>query len=324
MTTITKTLTLPQFIATKALASTFHHLWASAIGDNFVLDLQEIDAIASESYDQQFGGITSPTLDEQGNVVHVTGSGRLHWLINSAGNVELNIYRPSGLSAERSQFARMFSYASLLPIDHIVEDGILVARVVTINDDDYNWSWQDDVSVFVNHQEMATPDHTVDYDPNVCSDLLFERHVQALVEPLVALILATQVEGKALAKIVEEGESEYQRWHLLTEEEQAQERDVSYQRYLKYKQEAIDPATLKAEAYLKPLFDIALPDPWYDNDRERPTSFWMPMDGVPTIYHNNEEFPIETERTAARVVVLLRQQPETSLLDAIKTTIATR
>ncbi len=110
MTTTTKTLTIPQFIAAKALASTFHHLWAGAIGDNFMLDVKEIDAIVSESQDIQFGGITSPTLDEQGNVVHVTGTGRLSWWINSAGNVELNIYRPASLSAERAKMARVFSY----------------------------------------------------------------------------------------------------------------------------------------------------------------------------------------------------------------------
>ena len=83
-------------------------------------------------------------------------------------------------------------------------------------------------------------------------------------------------------------------------------------------------AKSKAKEILAPLFAIALPDPLDKNDLPNPVpnTYWTrpseyDVDPI-TVYHNNDEFPVESEKTAVHAVLLLQQQPEIALAEAIK------
>jgi len=106
-----------QGIRAYQLASYYGHLWATtaykmvkeALGDGFEDEHDIYDYIAepgleleelrkrSEIADEMspVKGIWEPMLDESGNIVHTTTTGRLEWVIEPDGSVHFSLYRPN-------------------------------------------------------------------------------------------------------------------------------------------------------------------------------------------------------------------------------------
>lgn len=171
--------------------------------------------------------------------------------------------------------------------------------------------------------------HGWNYNEDLREDLLFERHVAALVRPLVALLTVNEQEER-------ESES-------VPENETPEERDTRWEanhaRYQEWRKRVIVPAIEKAKEILAPLFDLALPDPWrpafhsaYDgHDCPEQKTYWSYEEANEyptyhpqacyTVVHNGEDFPVESEKTAVYAVLLLQQKPEMPLVEAVKSAI---
>lgn len=87
-------LTAPQAAAALALARAHGHLWGHL--DAPVLDTAAIAAAAAALDTGVCGGILAPTVSAAGDVVHVTGSGRVTWRIAPSGETTITIARPDG------------------------------------------------------------------------------------------------------------------------------------------------------------------------------------------------------------------------------------
>ncbi len=118
MTTATQTyttLTAIQFYRAHQLARAFGHTWggidAPKSFDSYAVAVNPADptteialeAIHQMAYDSKadgdgdnntIWGILAPTVDEDGDVVHTTGFGRLDWRVDRQGNVGFTINRP--------------------------------------------------------------------------------------------------------------------------------------------------------------------------------------------------------------------------------------
>jgi hypothetical protein len=321
-------LTPAQFVVARALAQAYGHLWSSA--PDGMYDVDEIEAHYQKILDEREHfkfGITAPSLvcdpkDEAfGCVVHTTESGRLSWEIGPSGSVVLEVRRPS----EVARFVQREIWQRFVHINPDVsraiqqDPGVLVARIKIINDDTekfvssisaekYDFFYE--VSKYTESRE-ADSEHLVcaEYNPDLHDDILFERHVYALIRPLVALMTIEQPRG----------EEEY---------------------YEDYRARVINPAIERAKVLLAPLFTRALPDPvrrWDDGnildvDAETlPETYWSQLhpdaftdDMALYIHHHGEEFPVESERVAVHAVLLLRNNPEMSLIEAVKTAICSQ
>jgi hypothetical protein len=307
-TTTTHTLTPAQFTAARALAKAYSHLW-SAVPDG-TYDLTKIGEIASEwQHPMLPAGIDCPTYSIDAGMLsieHTTGSGRLHWKVRQSGNVCLEVHRPSDLSPERAQFARTMAYAAISNVQPPDDSGICVARMWLINDDSEQYDLQDDYVLCTSDHEQGEQESFV-HDPNLRDDLLFERHVFALVRPIVALLTANAPE-------------------------RAEDED-----YDEWKAKYIRPAIEQAKYWLAPLFEKALPDPYvetgtydkqgrYEKDPAPQTYWTRPEPGYSSyldpqclyVCHLDQKFPVESEKTAVHAVLLLRQHPEMDLIDALR------
>lgn len=98
--TVVAPLPAPQLAASHALALAYNHEWANLpLAELAGLSPEGIASLLEERYplppeDRWMRGITAPTLDEDGNVTHVTGSGRLEWAVAPSGGVKFYVYRP--------------------------------------------------------------------------------------------------------------------------------------------------------------------------------------------------------------------------------------
>lgn len=309
-------LTPAQFTAARALAQAYHHLWGGVPDGTY--DINDISDW-SGTIDTQFAGIASPwireeTEDSQPSYVayHRTGgiarpgNGRLSWEIRSSGNITLRVHRPISLLKENDREG--------------IDEGAIVATLQIINDDDqvlnilkhedyvYSRSWRNAVT--------ETPMHT-EYDENLRDDLLCERHVWALVKPLVALFAVDHPEP--LQEPIIEGEDHETYYNRVNQAHQ------------EYRRQYIHPAIEKAKAWLKPLFDVALPDPLpskddVDDDFQYPETYWTrPRNNCSheamMVFHRGESFPVESEKTAVHAILLLKDNSEMDLVEAIKSAI---
>ncbi|HXH26986.1 MAG TPA: hypothetical protein VNG90_03745 [Candidatus Acidoferrum sp.] len=274
-------LTPAQFEATRALASSLGHLWASVPDGTY--NLADIEAYGAPLVDNIFGGISSPGYiirDGLPVMVHTSQTGRIAWEVSSFGNVRLEIFRPADLF-RRPSYAQRVEYA---------EEGIRVARVDLINDDpevfdlgynpDYiiQTSSRDELNTFLGHKFC--------YEAGLQDHLLFERHVWALVD-LVAALLAPQDAGDP---------------HRST---------------LRAANEILAPLFAKAspdpwEKGRERGHEKPRPETYWASDR-----YGDSMEVV----HRGEKFPVETEMTAVYAVLLLRSQPNLSLTEAVKAAI---
>lgn len=261
-------------------------------------DLAEIRKIAHEwQHPMLPAGIECPCTEiEAGkclNVIHTTGSGRLHWIVRENGNVRLEIYRPADLSPERAASARTMAYATISGVQPPDDAGICVARVWLINGDEDEQLYHPSFESF----GFSTSEGDVDIDDSLC----FERHISALVRPLVALLTANAPERK-------EGQD-----------------------YAEWKSQYIRPAIEQAKKWLHSLFEKVLPDPSFftDDERHEETYWTQPdqrarsseRDACRYVVHRGEKFPVESERAAVHAVLFLQQQPEMPLIEAIKAAI---
>lgn len=337
MTTQTakQVLTPAQFVVARALAQAYGHLWSSA--PDGMYDIDEIEAHYQKILDEREHfkfGITAPSLvrdpsnESFGAVVHTTESGRLTWEVGPSGSTVLEIRRPSDLSRLAAQARQTGNYTPPVNSDIsrlLQEDpGILVARVKIINDDSEqfvssilteNYDFYYETSKREESRETDSERfESAEYNPDLRDDLLFERHVGALIRPLVALMTIERPRG----------EEEY---------------------YEEYRESVINPAIERAKLLLAPMFAKALPDAVtlaYESDGktlqfELPETYWsspgdysldyedgyLPKDYI-AVHHHGEEFPVESEKTAVHTVLLLRQHPEMLLVDAVKSAICSK
>lgn len=117
--------------------------------------------------------------------------------------------------------------------------------------------------------------------------LLFIRHVEALMDPIAVLLIA----GGRL-KNEEVGE--------------------------------------KVQEWLAQLLQKAMPDPvpldWHYNPPtgyDIPETYWTDKAecGQYAVFHRGDSFPVESEKTAVHAVLLLRENPEMDLVEAVKSAI---
>jgi hypothetical protein len=90
-----------QFARARALALAHGHLWAQCPETEGLTDAEEILSVvtewdAAEGVPSVCGGIYAPTVDEDGDVVHTTGTGRLSWCVYEDGHTTISIARPTG------------------------------------------------------------------------------------------------------------------------------------------------------------------------------------------------------------------------------------
>lgn len=103
MTLTTATLTPAAVTAAHRLARAFGHTWGqlelSEVLALSPLTPEGIDALsmARLSEGPVGWGITAPAPDEDGDLVHTTGSGRLSWLIEPSGDTYIRVSRPGEL-----------------------------------------------------------------------------------------------------------------------------------------------------------------------------------------------------------------------------------
>ena len=103
MTLTTATLTPAAVTAAHRLARAFGHTW----GQLSLTDVLALSPITPEGIDAlcmaQLSegpvgwGITAPTPDEDGDLVHTTGSGRLSWRVEPSGDTYIRVSRPGDL-----------------------------------------------------------------------------------------------------------------------------------------------------------------------------------------------------------------------------------
>lgn len=335
------TLSPAQFKAARALASAYHHLWSGVPDGTYAI--ADIAAWSREHDSQSFPGIGAPWLTETVNsfrqVKHATGSGRLRWTIGESGNVVLHVYRPADLSSVRADAARTFAYAAIQPVEPPTENGILVAAIDILNGPeggDYEKFSIGEITIGSSDYEKTHDEKVPEYkvrqvkdgwnyfgpDDGLRDDILFERHVAALVRPLVALLTANDAEPLYELSSMDE-ELEAARYAAHEEAHAAWRANV------------IEPAIARAKEILQPLFAIALPDPWQEpywpEDREKfpePETCYIKKTGMDAwkedfaehyvVVHRGERFPVESEHAAVHAVLLLQRTPEMSLIDAVK------
>lgn len=96
----------PQLRRAWQLASAYGHEGAGALttdqietGAYSADQIWDLVSARNDAYEREvgfrpFGGIPFPTVDEDGDIVHTTGTGRLRWIISLDGMVSLEIRRP--------------------------------------------------------------------------------------------------------------------------------------------------------------------------------------------------------------------------------------
>jgi hypothetical protein len=93
-------LTREQWEIALKLADVHGHEWASAWRYHKPLFPLPIEAIREYTVslrgDGWLPGLSAPALDDYGNVVHQTATGRTHWSVTPAGSATIEIHRPTG------------------------------------------------------------------------------------------------------------------------------------------------------------------------------------------------------------------------------------
>ena len=300
METAELALTLPQFIASRALGRAYHHLWAGV--PDGTLKLADIEAYARPLYDPKFGGITFPTVIE-GNgglvVTHETLTGRLSWAVDRRGAVVLELFRPLSLQEARPKFSDIYREGES-------SRKVLVARVRIAASAGSLTPRSCLVSLSAESERQyrsQTERLPVWVEHDVRTDLLFERHVEALVLPLATLLTA------------EVG------WPDNRFDPETQEETLGFSLF---REIVLDPAIEKARQWLAPLLALnPYPDPYVDGyfPAELPVVYWYKgreNDDPMFVVQGDQKFPVESEKTAVHAVYLLRAHPEMLLVEAVQ------
>lgn len=221
-----KALTPIQFYIARALARAFGHLWSSVPDGTYNVD--DIEAYSNElRAPDKFLGICSPTLEsvsspdneQEGysyDVVHTTYTGRLTWRVTAGGNVQLVVTRP---------------------ID------VQVANIWLLKE---NYYGRQEFFLSTGNKELSDKLEAT-YDYNVHTELLFKRHVDALVRPIVAVLT-----------VLEQDNYDENYRNLNYHQVQLQIR------YGELHGGVIAPAITVAKAMLSPLYAVAKEDPIFD------------------------------------------------------------
>jgi hypothetical protein len=325
----TTTMTPAQFTAAKALADAYYHLWASV--PNGTYNLEDIEAYG-QSIDSQFAGITSPGymyIDPDNTLVvtHQTATGRTSWEIQPTGNTRIQIHRPGYLYEGFGEVNGVV----VLQVD-VINDSPTLFDITDDSTADIIIQTSQDISQDIPLSDLLTKSILYDncgysteyYDKYAC-----QRHVSALIRPLVALIEASfqaNYPKEYPGAEPDEGSSQ-QEWDTYN----AMRRAHSDEHYA----EVIKPAIEHVKAILAPLFANALPDPIDPIElldsadhsvleaklKELPETFWSSpriswQDTPRRVFHKGEKFLVESERVAVYMVLKLRQEPNLTLIEA--------
>lgn len=277
-------LTPAQFQVALVLARAYGHLWANCFPSKDVPtgqahSLAEIYEWSAEDEE----GIRVPQVDGDGHVVHTSGSGRLHWEIADNGNTFLQIFRPAGTD-------RWHPDKSLLVAQVSIENALT--------------SWGENKFEFGNVRVSRLELWDVPWRDReayrVAGDYLFERHIQALIRPIVALIT---------------GEPD------IPEEET----------YKDWRARVIAPAIERARDILTPLIKNSLPDPYEGDEEDAPSVYYTHNRGSGLYWVHNEDedgedesFPVESEKTAVNAATRLERDRTLPLVEAIRLAIVDR
>lgn len=305
-TTNSSTLTPVQFLVARALASEYSHHWCGVPDGTY--DLQAIFAWSDKNANS-YPGINGPSLDDNGNVVHTTGSGRLEWLVSQVGDVILKMYRP--LQANPAYDWRNPGEAAAMLIAHVTilnksESSAYEFGEVLIGTSDY--------SVMYDRGEQLPGWNYVERgyfgDEGVYDDCVFFRHVRALMKPIVALLTMNAPAYEEESGLpYEEGIKAYQAW----------------------RRRIIEPAKDQARDVLGPISRKAWPDPWeagriVDGEpEERPDVCYIvhpdsqqARRGLYLVCKDEESFPVASEQIAVNATWRLWESDTISLADAVR------
>ena len=91
---ITRPMPLAQLRVASRLAASFGHEWGG-LGITEPMSIDDIERVVINPDREYIGSpIFAPSLDDRGNIVHETGTGRLQWEIASNGDVDFEVHRP--------------------------------------------------------------------------------------------------------------------------------------------------------------------------------------------------------------------------------------
>ncbi len=285
-TTTTTTLMTPaQFIVARALGRSYGHLWTTVLDEHLnieqELDVERIAPQCAPYADQRFGGITSPALvDQDGyfSVMHRSKGGRIEWEIEPSGDTTISIYRL--INGKDTKIVRLY----------VLNAVVKKMSSSDISEGRYNDYEMGDVMIFASSVPNAKIEFAYKYgivhDDSVQTESLALRHIRELKHALVALLKANTPER------------------------------ISDYEYEKLKDKAADS--------LIPLINIALLDPYtaprhHDIEgAEVPTTYFSKEYGYYEVIHEDESFPVESERVAVHASLLLQSKPDMELVDAVK------
>lgn len=245
------------------------------------------------------------------------------------------------------------AYAAIESVEPPVDHGVLVASVTVLNGPEYG-----DIEKFsVGAIELGSSSfekthetvegysrpqvkHGWNYfhpEDNLHDDLAFERHIGALVRPLVALLTANEQEPE------QEEIPDYDWDRTQTDPEYAalcqRAAEANHTRYQEWRERVIVPAIARAKEVLTPLFTVALPDPYCLENlspEELPETYWTRREvnevirqdehnlfsvghfQLYEVVHRGEHFPVETERAAVHMTLALQANPKLPMIDALK------
>lgn len=328
-TTTTVTLTPAQFQIARAFARAYGHLWSKVPDGTYTPETIQQWVDENLVYPGMIAGIDSPTLVSEGgelsnffDVIHSTQTGRLTWKVTSFGNVQLIVTRPGDIQ---------------------------VANVWLLNNNQENVIAEDEIefSFSVGNHVLAIQLEATE-DDNIHEELLFLRHVDALVRPIVAVLTLKQ--QQAYDKDIVE-----------------MSREDAQSAYEDFRLRVIEPAIAQAKAWLAPLYELAMPDPYFDGAitfdeiesacrgeqrfgslREQEPNYTIPetfyvrerlgaiyntsrmfplLETVRAegqrwaVFHHKEWFPVQSEQVAVHATMLLLRNSDMSLFQAIKAAI---
>lgn len=101
MTSVELVIPVAQLRTARALAGQLGHDWAQRWPDDVPDEGWTVNAIDERTLvDNGWPGITSPAINEDGQIVHTSGTGRISYIVGWSGGWRVRINRPDGVALE--------------------------------------------------------------------------------------------------------------------------------------------------------------------------------------------------------------------------------
>lgn len=311
-----------------AVAQGYGHLWATLPINDGLTDTEEIKYNSLPHMDYSTD-ILCPEINEDGNVFHVSYHKAVQWEVQFNGNTKIEIHRPDRIVARVDiindspteiwkpwDFILHTDEMYLFPDLEIQEDGIPEGGI-------YNKDVKDGYVCIAENPQVET-------------GYMFERHLGLLVRPIQRVILLKDHKARALLSTIHTIQ-------IAAQEDPDLVKNVDRLKEI-YHNEFFEPAVKLAKEVLSSYDKLALPDHrdippygrkeediiWHDAYYKREKVGWnMFLDKEESIYqvykNNNgtirQSFPVESEMTAIHATLLLRQNPELDIVEAVRTAI---